>query len=196
MNFLAHAYLSGTNENIIIGNFIADHVKGKAIGQYSEQIRAGIILHRHIDAFTDSHPVVRKSTGRLKNEFGKYSGVIVDMYYDHFLAKNWNVYSCIPLRKFTSGIYNIMMRHFAILPPKTRRILPFMVESDWLAGYAQLQGLHQALAGMARRAKYASGMEFATEALMKDYVPFRNDFLIFFDDLRRETGGFILKNGL
>jgi acyl carrier protein phosphodiesterase len=196
MNFLAHAYLSGNDENIIVGNFIADHVKGKAVEQYSEQIKTGIKLHRRIDAFTDAHPVVRTSIARLKVDYGRFSGVIVDMFYDHFLAKYWNQYSEIPIRRFTSGIYRVMMKHFMILPPKTRRILPFMMADDWLSGYSRLEGLNMALSGMSRRTNFYSGMEHAVGALKKDYESFRNEFSYFFTDLRQDVNIFFEDNGL
>jgi len=196
MNFLAHAYLSGNVENIIVGNFIADHVKGRAVERYSDQIKAGIRLHRRIDAFTDAHPVVRKSIARLKGDYGRFSGVIVDMFYDHFLAKYWNDYSELPIRKFTSGIYRVMMKHFMILPPKTRRILPFMMADDWLSGYSRLEGLNMALSGMSRRTNFNSGMEHAVEALKKDYKLFRIEFSDFFTDLRQDVNIFFEENGL
>lgn len=196
MNFLAHAYLSGNNESIIVGNFIADHVKGKAAEKYTEQIKAGIKLHRRIDTFTDMHPVVRKSTARLKENYGRFSVVIVDMFYDHFLAKNWSDYSQIPIRKFTFGIYKTMMKHFLILPPKTRRILPFMMADDWLSGYAYLDGLHFALSGMSRRTNFNSGMEHAVEALEKDYDLFKLEFSEFFTELQQDTVIFFKENGL
>lgn len=187
MNFLAHAYLSGTDENIIVGNFIADHVKGKAIERYAEEIKAGIRLHRWIDTFTDNHAIVRESIVRLRKDFGKYSGVIVDMYYDHFLAKHWNNYSPHPLKSFTSQIYQVMMKHFFLLPPKTRRILPYMMADDWLAGYARLEGLQMALAGMSRRTRFNSNMEHAVEALLRNYDLFYEDFRAFFEILVENT---------
>ncbi len=96
MNFLAHLYLSKKNKNILIGNFIADAVKGKKHNLYSKEVQAGILLHREIDNYTDNHPIVRKSKRRLNKRYGHYNGVIIDILYDHFLAKNWNNYSEIP----------------------------------------------------------------------------------------------------
>ncbi|MBE0664030.1 MAG: DUF479 domain-containing protein [Bacteroidales bacterium] len=191
MNFLAHAYLSGNDENIIVGNFIADHVKGKVINNYNVEILKGIKLHRRIDAFTDSHPIVRESTGRLKEQFGRFSGVIVDMFYDHFLAKNWNDYSEVPIKKFTAGIYRVMMNHFMILPPKTRRILPFIMADDWMASYANLEGLNMALTGMSRRTNFNSGMEHAVEALKKDYSLYKDEFSAFFVELSADSSRFL-----
>lgn len=195
MNFLAHAYLAGDDENIIVGNFIADHVKGKAIYRFSDRIRDGIMLHRRIDAFTDSHPIVRQSSARLRHKFGKYSGVIVDMFFDHFLARNWQDYSTQPLKQFTSGIYKVIMRHFMILPPKTKRILPFMMADDWLAGYAYLEGLNMALTGMSRRTNFNSGMEFAVDALKSDYDIYHQEFKEFFVDLKNDTARFFSETG-
>lgn len=192
MNFLAHAYLSGNNQEVLIGNFIADHVKGKMFGRYSGDIQQGILLHRRIDAFSDNHPVFRQSAARLRWEFGKYSGVIVDMYYDHFLARNWKEYSEIPIKTFTSAVYTILMRNFLILPSKTKRILPFMMADDWLAGYAYLEGLALALSGMSRRTKFYSGVEWGVDSLKQDYNLFESEFTQFFQDLRNEV--FVFEN--
>ena len=108
MNFLAHLYLSGNNENTIIGNFIANHVKGNGINKYEPGIRNGIILHREIDWFTDSHPQFLISKKRLTPTYRKYAGVIIDMYYDHFLSAYWDVYSEEPIISFTKRMYRTM----------------------------------------------------------------------------------------
>ena len=114
MNFLAHLYLSGNNKEVILGNFIADAVKGKELNRYKEQVQVGIRLHRAIDTYTDKHPVVEKSKERLRGKYHKYAGVIVDMFYDHFLAANWNEYSNEPLNKFTSNAYRILILNFLV----------------------------------------------------------------------------------
>src|SRR5665213_700385 len=100
MNYLAHFFLSGDKENLILGNFIADSVKGKQIELYAEEIRVGIKMHRSIDFFTDTHAVTSRSKNLLRNEFNHYSGVIVDIFYDHFLAKNWNEFSDEPFENY------------------------------------------------------------------------------------------------
>ena len=100
MNFLAHIYLSGDNDLIKIGNFMADGIRGKQYENYPLEIQKGIILHRAIDTFTDAHPIFRQSTKRLHNNYHHYAGVIVDILYDHFLAKNWNKYSDEKLEDF------------------------------------------------------------------------------------------------
>jgi acyl carrier protein phosphodiesterase len=183
MNFLAHLYLSGDNEDIIVGNFIADHVKGNGINKYSSGIQNGILLHREIDAYTDSHPQFIQSKKRLAGNYRKYAGVIVDMYYDHFLSARWQQYSAEPLETFTRRMYGIILKKFLILPSKTKRILPFMAKDNWLVGYGKIEGLAAALAGMAYRTPFNSGMENATEDLKDNYTLFRQEFEMFFPDL-------------
>ena len=100
MNFLAHIYLSGEDEKLMVGNFIGDYVKGKDYENYPTPIREGILLHRQIDFFTDSHSQFREAKKLLVEEFGLYSGIIIDLLYDHLLAKNWNNYSEQNLRSF------------------------------------------------------------------------------------------------
>ncbi len=183
MNYLAHVYLSHNNEDLMIGNFIADHVKGKAIMDFSDEIRAGIVLHREIDQYTDSHPVFLKSKMRLANNYRKYAGVIVDMFYDHFLAANWDDYSDEDLEKYTQRVYKILMKKFLILPRKTKYILPFMAKSNWLMNYGSFEGLHRALSGMAKRTPYESRMEKATVDLKIDYELYKQEFREFFPEV-------------
>ncbi|GAB1405240.1 MAG: ACP phosphodiesterase [Lentimicrobiaceae bacterium] len=184
MNFLAHLYLSGNDPDIIIGNFIADHVKGRRIEQYSAGIRAGIQLHRDIDEFTDSHPVVKETVLSLRPLFHKYAGVVVDMYFDHFLAAGWDRWSEEPLKHFTMSMYHVLMRNFRGLPPRTRYMLPFMLKNDWLFNYSRLEGLHRGLSGMAKRTSFPSGMEHATDELRKNYGYYQGQFDRFFPALR------------
>ncbi len=185
MNFLAHLYLSGENEETILGNFIADHVKGKRINKYSAGIIAGIKLHREIDAFTDKHPIFLSSKNRLQKIYRKYSGVIVDMFYDHFLSANWNDYSDEDIISFTTRMYKIAIKHYFILPPKTKRLLPFMAKSNWLAGYGTFEGIDRALKGMSGRTPFNSGMENATIDLKKDYDKYKTEFQTFFPEIIR-----------
>ena len=185
MNFLAHAFLSGDQPDILIGNFVADHITGNNYDHYREGIIKGITLHRRIDTFTDSHQQFLSSKRRLHGNYHKYAGVIVDMFYDHFLAANWSFYSPVSLIGFTERCYSVLMQNFQILPARTRRILPYMAEDNWLASYADLDFLQQSLQGIATRTPYRSGMEKATRDLRNHYEMFRNEFRIFFPDLIR-----------
>jgi len=191
MNFLAHAYLSGDSEELLIGNFIADAVKGSAINNYSGKIKEGILLHRSIDAFTDSHPVVRTSIERLRPDYHKYSGVLVDIFYDHFLAKNWNRHSNIELKVFAARVYSIMQNNYAQLPQRSQQLLPYMIRFDWLTNYAHLEGIQRVLNGMSRRTTFVSNMEKAVKNLVNNYAEFEAEFNAFFPELLQHSEKFI-----
>ena len=141
MNFLAHLYLSEDNPKIIIGNFIADHIKGNRFTHLDTQIQKGIRLHREIDTFTDTHRITRISKGRLSKRHGLYAGIIVDIFYDHYLAKNWHDYSVIPLDIYVKAVYQLLEDHKQILPEKTLEILPAMVRDNWLYNYRYKEGI-------------------------------------------------------
>ncbi|PKO97610.1 MAG: DUF479 domain-containing protein [Bacteroidetes bacterium HGW-Bacteroidetes-9] len=183
MNFLAHLYLSGDNNDIIIGNFIADHVKGSKTEKYNSGIRSGIILHRSIDYYTDNHQIVKEAVERIRPQFRKYAGVVVDMYFDHFLSKGWNRWSKEPLSDFTSRMYGIITSAGEILPPRTRQMIPYMIDYNWLENYGNFEGLDRALKGMARRTPFLSNMESAVEILKNDYAYYEQSFDNFFPDL-------------
>jgi acyl carrier protein phosphodiesterase len=185
MNFLAHAYLSGGDDQIMIGNFIADAVKGNAFNKFPPSIQRGILLHRMIDEYTDNHATFRSSKKRLQDRYDKFSGVIVDIYYDHFLARDWTNYSDEPLGRFVSHAYRVLIGNFSLLPARSKRILPFMVSQNWLEGYANFKDLRQVFKGMSNRVKrYNSGMESAVNDLEERYELFHGDFKLFFPDLK------------
>ena len=187
MNFLAHIYLSRNNDNLKIGNFIADSIRGKKYLEYSLEIQKGIILHRHIDTFTDSHLTVKISKKRLHENYGHYSGVIVDILYDHFLAKNWSTYSDVPLDEYVKGFYELLEDNFEVLPLPVQKMLPFMTNDNWLLSYASIEGITKVLEGMNRRTKNRSKMNLAVVELQEFYVDFEKEFISFFDELIQFT---------
>ncbi len=184
MNFLAHIYLSGDNEFVTIGNFISDGIRGKQYKKFSEDIQIGILLHRQIDTFTDAHPIVRQSTKRLHQNYGHYSGVIVDILYDHFLAKNWTKYSEVSLKEYVENFYTILETQFEILPSKIQMMMPYMISDNWLLNYANIEGIQNVLNGMNRRTKNIVGMDKATVELKQYYSEFEEEFTHFFEELR------------
>ena len=184
MNYLAHLLLAGENEELIIGNFIADHVKGNRVEQFGPGIRKGIKMHRAIDEFTDRHPQVQKSILRLRPVYRKYSGVIVDMFYDHYLAAGWKEYSSMELHSFTQSRYAILKKHDGILPARSQHILHYMTRYDWLGSYSEPEGLQQALTGMSNRTTFVSRMEYAVEDLKKCYNCYQEEFRKFFPELQ------------
>jgi acyl carrier protein phosphodiesterase len=183
MNFLAHIYLSGENELLRIGNFVSDGVRGSKYKTYPIDMQAGILLHRQIDTFTDAHPIFRRSTKKLHKGYGHYSGVIVDIFYDHFLAKNWSTYSQIPLDIYVQDFYKSLTNHLDILPPRFQNLTPLMIEQNWLLSYASIDGIQKVLNGMNRRTKNRSKMNEATKELQLFYPKFENDFTAFFGEL-------------
>ncbi|WGD34238.1 acyl carrier protein phosphodiesterase [Olleya sp. YS] len=183
MNFLAHIYLSNNNKMVTIGNFIADGIRGKKYKEYPKDIQTGILLHRQIDTFTDAHPTVRKSTKRLHKNYGHYAGVIVDILYDHFLAKNWEQYSDIPFAEYVDDFYDTLQDNFEILPPRIQKMLPHMLADNWLLSYATIEGITKVLEGMNRRTKNRSQMNLAVNELETFYKEFEAEFTSFFKEL-------------
>ena len=183
MNFLAHIYLSGDNDLVTIGNFIADGIRGETYKKFPADIQKGILLHREIDTFTDNHRVVRQSTKRLHENYGHYSGVIVDILYDHFLAKNWMAYSSIPLKDYVETFYDTLEDYFEILPLRIQRLMPYMIADNWLLNYSKIEGIQRVLEGMNRRTKNRSKMHKATKELKQYYSEFEEEFTLFFDEL-------------
>lgn len=184
VNFLAHIYLSGNNDQLKLGNFIADAIKGRRYLNYNSEIQKGILLHREIDSFTDSHPIVKKSKERLHKRYKHYDGVIIDIFYDHFLAKNWRDYHPEPLALFVSDFYKIATSQIKVLPEKIQYMLPYMVKANWLYNYQSLDGIERVLKGMNSRTNYKSHMDLAIEDLKLHYTDLQNDFIQFFDILR------------
>jgi acyl carrier protein phosphodiesterase len=185
MNFLAHIYLSGNDNNLKIGNFIADSIRGNKYLNYPKEIQKGIVLHRHIDTFTDKHPIVKLSKKRLHENYGHYSGVIVDIFYDHFLAKNWSDYSKIPLPIYIAQFYELLDNEFHLLPLPVKKMYPYMVQDNWLQSYASIEGITKVLEGMNRRTKNKSKMNLAVNELQHYYLEFEYEFAEFFKELKQ-----------
>lgn len=188
MNFLAHIYLSGENDLIKIGNFMADGIRGKQFEHFPEDVQKGILLHRFIDTYTDSHDIFRQSTKRLHEKYHHYAGVIVDIVYDHFLAKNWEKYSDEKLDRFVNQFYRSLHENYPILTEKTQDMMPYMIKQNWLLSYQTVEGIHQILTQMdRRRSKNQSNMQFATAELKEFYPEFELEFTLFFEDMKSQA---------
>jgi len=187
MNFLAHLYLSGNDDFIKIGNFMADGIRGKDYEDYLSKIKTGILLHRFIDSYTDSHPIFRQSTKRLHQNYSHYSGVIVDMFYDHFLCKNWTKYSDENLSEFVTNFYTSLKDNYEVLTDKTKHLLPYMEKGNWLYNYQFLEDFEIILSQMDYRTQNKSKMKYAVTDLKKHYVEFEQEFTLFFEDIRQAT---------
>lgn len=190
MNFLAHLYLSGNNTKIMVGNFIGDFVKGRNLN-FDAEIIKGIVLHRAIDEFTDHHPIVLKSKMRLRVKYRHYAPVIVDILYDHFLAKYWNNYHVDPLPKYAKYAYETIEAFAFILPQEVKNILPYMIKGNWLVNYSRMEGVERALKGMAKRTKFNSKMDESIVDLQANYESFKSEFEEFFPNLVNFCTSFI-----
>ena len=183
MNFLAHLFLSGDDDELKVGNFIGDSVKERDLSTYPASVQDGIRLHRSIDRYTDTHHIVMNSKLRLRPKYHKHAPVIVDMFYDHFLASLWGDYSKITLEQFIQESHNLLNSKIDIMPERTQFMLPYMIKGNWLLGYRELTGLDRSLTGMSKRSKFKSNMEHAVADLERDYEKYKQEFQAFFPDL-------------
>lgn len=180
MNYLAHLFLSGEDEEVLIGNFIGDYVKGRNFMNYSEKIRKGITLHRNIDMFTDTNAIVRASKSRFSHCYGKYSGVITDILYDHFLTRNWNKFSPVSLRSFASTSYSILKRNFSILPEEVQLFAPSFINKRWLTKYKSIKGIEKVLRKMTKRTTLPDYTDYAIDVLKIEYDFIDEEFMTYF----------------
>jgi acyl carrier protein phosphodiesterase len=183
MNFLAHIYLSGDDDFVKIGNFMADSIRGSQYLDYPNSLQKGILLHRHIDSFTDAHPIYRKSKHRLHEKYGHYSGVIMDIAYDHFLAKNWSKYSNEKLEDYAADFYQLIQDNYEILTERTKGMLPYMIGRNWLVSYATIAGLEMILFQMDYKTKHRAHMQEAIVEIQDFYTEFESEFFQFFEEL-------------
>lgn len=183
MNYLAHAYLSFGQEEILVGNFIADFVKGKMLLNYSPGITEGILLHREIDRYTDAHPLVRAGQSYLRADFGRYATVITDIFFDYFLGKNWRKLSEQPFEQFIESTFLTLEKHSAQFPERFARMFYWMRKDNWLFHYASIEGMEEALTGISKRTRFDSNMQVAHLALIRYEAEFELIFFAFFKDL-------------
>ncbi len=183
MNFLAHAYLSFDNPEILTGNMIGDFVKGRDFTHLPEEIQKGVQLHRKIDHFTDKHELFKKTVFRISDTHGKYRFVIADLFYDHFLARNWGDYHQNELITFTDKTYFTLHTFEEHLPEKFKFALSYMEKSNWLLNYQYIDKLEMFIKGISNRSKYGNNLETSIEDLKSDYEYFENDFKNFFTEI-------------
>lgn len=194
MNYLAHIFLSGNDNDIMLGNFFADAVKGKTYLNYPEKIQKGILLHREIDYYSDNHPVIMQSKQRLYDTHHLFSRVIVDVFHDHFLALKFSKYSSTPLNIFARKFYANVYRHYFILPTRFKKFYPIMVGKKLLTSYADLAELDVVFYQMAKRSEYKSNMEVAVDSLKKDYNLYEQEFDLFFPDMVDHANNWLVQN--
>jgi acyl carrier protein phosphodiesterase len=184
MNYLAHAYLSFGDPEILAGNMVSDFVKGKKKFEYPERMQMGITLHRKIDEYTDTHPATREAKQFLKESAGLYAGSFVDIVYDHFLANDPYEFEEGTLASFTQNIYRQLEISENLFPAGSRRFFFYMRTQDWLYHYSETGGIHNSFAGLCRRAKYISDPEPVFQAFLLNYEALRNCYEFFFPHVK------------
>ncbi|UII23477.1 acyl carrier protein phosphodiesterase [Fulvivirga ligni] len=194
MNLLAHAYLSGENTELLVGNLIGDFVKGKRYEHYSGDLKRGILLHRQIDNYTDAHPLVLESKKRLSQKYRHYSGVIVDLFYDYFLASQWDKFHQKGLKDFSLSVYQSIATLKDNIPSRAKEMFKYMERGDWLYSYQYTEGIDRALTGLSSRTKFESKMDEAVEELIKYEQEFKEEFNEFFPQIKKFTSDWLLNN--
>lgn len=185
MNFLAHLALSPADDDARLGSLLGDFVKGPLGGRYPGPVGEAIVLHRRIDSFTDAHPCVVASRARVGPGHRRYAGIMIDLYYDHFLARRWNELHDEPLAAFSARIYALLARRHAELPERLQYIAPRMAARDWFGSYAEVDNIGRALEGIGRRLRRGNGLIGADADLRRDYAGFESDFAAFYPEVRR-----------
>lgn len=187
MNYLGHLFLSGDDPLVIVGNFMGDAIKGRDLSRFPPRLEAGIRLHRAIDSFTDGHPAQRAGRERVRSHAGRYSGVVMDLFYDHLLARDWQRWHPEPLAAYTQRMYALVQDHEALLPERTSRMLRYMAAGDWLSSYATLEGIGSAIHGLSTRVPQGAVMAGAERVLAEHLEDYRREFDIFLPAIRVHT---------
>ncbi len=183
MNWLAHLYLSEPNPCFQIGNLLPDMVPAKSIRELPDGFRLGAACHLEIDAFTDTHPLFKRSMHRFSPPLLRYASVFVDIFYDHFLASNWKAYSDVPLTDFSQTIYRAIDNYWAVLPPATHSRLRYLKQQDLLCSYANIEGIRTSLTHMSTRLRRPFRLHDSVSVLQNYYDAFAEDFRLFFPEI-------------
>ncbi len=186
MNYLAHAYLSFNNPDILVGNMISDYIKGKKQFDYPLPVQKGIKLHRLIDQYTDAHAATHELKSFFRPHYRLYSGAFADVVYDHFLANDKNEFNTeAVLEQFTLLTYRVLEPYAELFPPPFKKMFPYMKEQNWLYNYRYTWGIEKSLGGVVRRAAYLTESEIAFALFNKFYPEMQACYTAFFPDVKK-----------
>ena len=191
MNLVAHQYLSFNNPSIQLGNLLGEVVKGNKFNDYPDEIKKGILLHREIDSFTDSHEVVKRSTTYFHSTQHKYSPIIVDLIYDYFLIKHWDKFHSTSFKVFKENCYELFNFNFENFPPNLQEMLTYLLKHDWFENYSSIEGIQRTLTGISKRVNFENNLANTTPTLYLYETELEKDFLVFFPDLIEFSKEFI-----
>lgn len=190
MNYLAHMYLSCSDEDLIIGNMLVDMMNIKRLRELPEQYHKGFELHRLIDSFTDEHPMVREATLKLRDNHRKYAPVVIDIFYDYVLSLEWKRYSGENIQDFCDGIYEVLEKHMKNLPEDITIRLQKMIKSNFLMTCSSPEAIRSVFNIIDGRARFTNSFSMATDDLLNDYEYYRDNFFKFFPDMIEKAGAF------
>lgn len=176
VNYLAHAFLSNNDPDLLVGNFIADHIRGNRLSIYSPGIQNGIRLHREIDSFTDAHPSFRQAKRLFYDGFERHSGILVDIYFDHLLARDFNRHSHVPLDRFSRTVYEIYTNHRHLLPEGSERFLAYVIKNDIYQSYASEEGIAQVLFHLSNRIRHNVRLDESLNLFQKHKIELESNF--------------------
>lgn len=187
MNYLAHLLLSFGSEDVVVGQFIADEVKGNKFNQYKPGIRDGILLHRFIDNYTDTHPLCLELRAQLRGDLGLFTPVVMDVFFDHALSIHWDLYYQHPLDHFIEEHYAILTRNNEHLSDRMKYVLKIMISRNWLGRYKTIEGIDLTLNEMSGRIKVPNNLKDATQSLINQSETIMSTFNAFFPTLIEES---------
>lgn len=183
MNYLAHVYLSGSNADILAGNFMGDFVKGRDYLNYPENISNGMVLHRFIDSFTDQHEISVQMREKLRPYCGRYAGIALDMIYDYYLAKQWANYSAVSLEVYSQETYSKLEDYFEMMPQNCQQLYVAMRRMNWLLAYQSLDGIGRSMNGLDHRLGGNTGFPKTIDLLEDTEINLIDGFNRFFPEL-------------
>ncbi|MCF2446491.1 ACP phosphodiesterase [Dyadobacter sp. CY345] len=197
MNFLAHLLLSGDNEEVIIGNYVGDFIKGRLTGDkiigWSNDFLLGVKLHRHIDMFTDEHPIVREAKHKAAEELGRTAGIAIDIYFDYFLAKYFDQFCNETLAAYSARMYDVIRKNDPLIPDHMKSMVRTMIKQDWLNTYETLEGIKLTFKRLSGRAEFLEVLNLADKDLKRNEEFYHNKFDLFFPLLQAESARFIVE---
>lgn len=186
MNYLAHAYLSKEDEGLLVGNFIADYIRGNKFDHLSEEIKKGIALHRQIDTFTDSHDAFKRSKRVFYNGFEKYSGILVDIYFDHFLAGNFELHHHKTLPEFTEQVYAVYQSNRQFLPEHSTKFLGYVLQNNIYNAYRKIEGIEKVLFHLSHRINHGKMLNESVKLFTENKTELQDNFEVFMRDVKKE----------
>lgn len=191
MNFLAHFFLSGKEDHLMVGNFLADYLTNAQVSELPAPVQKGVALHRAIDSYTDQHPVVLKGVRRMYDKHSKYAPVIIDIFYDYFLSLNWAQYTDQPLPDFTLEVYGCLKRHHHLMPEPLHTYVPKMIADNWLETYSTHNGIAYTFRRMSHRVSRPELLAGALDTMTAHFEALNTEFNQFFPDVIQHAEAFM-----